>query len=90
MRYVTRSSSSYWLSKRCSSTSRAMPQPRVRRVLHERQLHAHAALAANLIKLANSATYAGHEPAASLNQVVVRIGTTALCELALVLASVAA
>ena len=45
------------------------------------------ALAGNLMKLANSATYAGREPANTLQQVVSRLGIAALRELALVIAT---
>jgi HD-like signal output (HDOD) protein len=46
-----------------------------------------AALAGNLMKLANSSAYAGREPAVTLQQVVTRVGTTALRDLALVIAT---
>jgi HD-like signal output (HDOD) protein len=46
-----------------------------------------AALAANLMKLANSAAYAGREPAVTLQQVVARMGTSMLCDLAVAIAT---
>jgi putative nucleotidyltransferase with HDIG domain len=45
------------------------------------------ALAGNLLKLANSTAYAGREPAATLQQAVCRLGTIAMRDLALVVAS---
>jgi len=46
-----------------------------------------AALAANLIKLANSARYAGREPVTTLPQLVARLGTVALRDLAVATAA---
>jgi HD-like signal output (HDOD) protein len=46
-----------------------------------------AALAGNLMKLANSVSYAGLEPAVTLDQVVTRLGTIALCDVAIAIAS---
>jgi len=45
------------------------------------------ALAGNLLRLANSTAYAGREPAATLQQAVCRLGTIAMRDLALVVAS---
>jgi HD-like signal output (HDOD) protein len=44
-------------------------------------------LAGNLLALANTSAYAGREPAATLQQAVARLGTTALRDLALVVAA---
>lgn len=45
------------------------------------------ALAGNLLALANASSYAGREPAATLQQAVARLGTSALRDLALVVAA---
>lgn len=45
------------------------------------------ALAGNLLAIANASAYAGREPAATLQQAVARLGTTALRDLALVIAA---
>jgi putative nucleotidyltransferase with HDIG domain len=61
------------------------PDPDARRVAEI--VRRDPALAGSLLNLANGATYAGREPAATLQQAVCRLGTTAMRDLALVIAS---